>query len=202
MRKRVFAIVIVFLLVCVMGCTYSSPAGDLPEDLPNTAPTETDNLTGEENAKSDRDTHTELSFYLDNSDVQRAASLYCGKNYSIYILDEGWSLSTQSSGDITVDSWESTDNSMATLQVVSLGKMSLEDAKAWANEFGRGFELSERKQGGYLGSDDGDKNLMEMDFVEVDGQMIAIVLKYPMEETEGLGTCIRVMADTFAVEHS
>ena len=30
--------------------------------------------------------------------------------------------------------------------------------------------------------------------------MIAITLKYPMEETEGLGTCIRVMADTFAVE--
>ena len=56
------------------------------------------------------------------------------------------------------------------------------------------------KQGGYLGSDDGDKNLMEIDFVEVDGQMIAIALKYPMEETEGLGTCIRVMADTFAVE--
>ena len=89
---------------------------------------------------------------------------------------------------------------MATLQVVSLGEMSLEDAQAWANEFGQGFELSERKQGGYLGSDDGDKNLMEMDFVEVDGQMIAIALKYPMEETEGLGTCIRVMADTFAVE--
>lgn len=202
MRKRVFAIVIAFLLVCVMGCTYSSPAGDSPDELPSTAPTETDNAPSQGSTKSDRDAHTELSFYLDNSDVQRAASLYCGKNYSIYILDEGWSFSTQNSGDITVDSWESTDNSMATLLVVSLGEMSLEDAKAWANEFGRGFELSERKQGGYLGSDDGDKNLMEMDFVEVDDQMIAIVLKYPMEETEGLGTCIRVMADTFAVENS
>ena len=185
-----------------MGCTYSSPAGDSPDELPSTAPTETDNAPSQGSTKSDRDAHTELSFYLDNSDVQRAASLYCGKNYSIYILDEGWSFSTQNSGDITVDSWESTDNSMATLLVVSLGEMSLEDAKAWANEFGQGFELSERKQGGYLGSDDGDKNLMEMDFVEVDDQMIAIVLKYPMEETEGLGTCIRVMADTFAVENS
>lgn len=202
MRKRVLAIVIAFLLVCVMGCTYSSPAGDSPDELPSTAPTETDNAPSQGNTKSDRNAHTELSFYLDNSDVQRAASLYCGKNYSIYILDEGWSFSTQNSGDITVDSWESTDNSMATLQVVSLGKMSLEDAKAWANEFGQGFELIEHKQGGYLGSDDGDKNLMEIDFIEVDGQMIAIALKYPMEETEGLGTCIRVMADTFAVENS
>lgn len=200
MWKKSFIIAISLLLICIMGCTYSLPTGDLPEDLPNTAPTEADNSSSEESAESDREAHTELSFYLDNSDVQRTASLHCGENYSIYILDEGWSFSTQSSGDITVDSWESTDNSMATLQVVSLGKMSLEDAKAWANELGQGFELSERKQGGYLGSDDGDKNLMEMDFVEVDGQIIAIALKYPMEETEGLGTCIRVMADTFAVE--
>lgn len=200
MWKKSFIIVISLLLICIMGCTYSLPTGDLPDELPSTAPTETDNSPSEESAKSDRDAHTELSFYLDNSDVQRAASLYCGKNYSIYILDEGWSFSTQNSGDIIVDSWESTDNSMATLQVVSLGEMSLEDAQAWANEFGQGFELSERKQGGYLGSDDGDKNLMGIDFAEIDGQMLAIVLKYPMEETEGLGTCIRVMADTFAIE--
>lgn len=87
MWKKSFIIAISFLLVCVMGCTYSSPAGDSPDELPSTAPTETDNAPSQGSTKSDRNAHTELSFYLDNSDVQRAASLYCGKNYILSIFE-------------------------------------------------------------------------------------------------------------------
>ena len=74
------------------------------------------------------------------------------------------------------------------------------EAQEWEREQNTGFQLIEEKQGG-IGSTDG-KSMLEVFFYSGQSAMYAVELRYLVEATEGFGTRLHVIQDTFRVSNS
>ena len=98
--------------------------------------------------------------------------------------------------------WTSTINPAVSLTVRHLGYRDLADAQDWEREHNEDFQLIEDKQGGIGGTDSTGKSMLEVFFHSGQSAMYAVELQYPVEATEGFGTRLHVIQDTFQVSNS
>ena len=97
--------------------------------------------------------------------------------------------------------WTSTINPDISLTVRHLGYRNLVEAQEWEREQNTGFQVIEDKQGGIGGTDSAGKSMLEVFFYSGQSTMYAVELRYPVEATEGFGTRLHVIQDTFQVSN-
>lgn len=103
--------------------------------------------------------------------------------------------------DLLAKCWTSTINPDISLTVRHLGYRNLVEAQEWEREQNTGFQLIEDKQGGIGGTDSAGKSMLEVFFYSGQSTMYAVELRYPVEATEGFGTRLHVIQDTFQVSN-
>ena len=200
-------ILILTLLLALSGCGQkTSPVvPDVPPTAPETAapettapavPTEDRNPTA---AELGREEKKDLVFMVEGTEETVPATLYIGQGYSIYIPDEGWRLEKDMDDGVPEDTWESTMNHDVELRVLHLGEKTLEQTKAWVTAAEDDYRLIEDKQGGLGGTDEKDREMMEVRFYPSGTQMYAVLYEYPMEAAEGFGARLAQIAETFEV---
>ena len=197
------------LLLALSGCGQkTSPA--VPETPPTpetTAPEPTAPETtapavsaGDRNptaAELGREEKMDLVFMVEGMEETVPATLYIGQGYSIYIPDEDWRLEKDVDDGIPEEKWESTVNDDVELRVLHLGEKTLEEAKAWVTAEEDDYRLIEDKQGGLGGTDEKDREMLEVRFYPSGSQMYAVLYEYPMEAAEGFGARLGQIAETF-----
>lgn len=203
-------ILILTLLLALTGCGQkTSPVvPDVPPTAPETAapetaapettapavPAEDRNPTA---AELGREEKKDLVFMVEGTEEAVPATLYIGQGYSIYIPDEGWRLEKDVDDGIPEDTWESTVNHDVELRVLHLGEKTLEQAQEWVTAEEDDYRLIEDKQGGLGGTDEEDREVMEVRFYPSGSQMYAVLYEYPMEAAEGFGARLGQIAETF-----
>ena len=203
-------ILILTLLLALTGCGQkTSPVvPDVPPTAPETAapetaapettapavPAEDRNPTA---AELGREEKKDLVFMVEGTEEAVPATLYIGQGYSIYIPDEGWRLEKDVDDGIPEDTWESTVNHDVELRVLHLGEKTLEQAQEWVTAEEDDYRLIEDKQGGLGGTDEEDREVMEVRFYPSGSQMYAVLYEYPMEAAEGFGARLSQITETF-----
>ena len=203
---------ILTLLLALPGCGQkTSPVvPDVPPTAPETAapetaapettapavPAEDRNPTA---AELGREEKKDLVFMVEGTEEAVPATLYIGQGYSIYIPDEGWRLEKDVDDGIPEDTWESTVNHEVELRVLHLGEKTLEQAQEWVTAEEDDYRLIEDKQGGLGGTDEEDREVMEVRFYPSGSQMYAVLYEYPMEAAEGFGARLSQITETFEV---
>ena len=199
--RRLSLILTGLLLLALSGCGQKAQT---PPPAPETpvAETQTETPDGDRNptaAELGREEKTNLAFTVEGETELVPVTLYIGQGYSIYIPDEGWRLEKWVDDGIPEDVWESVINDDVELTVLHLGEKTLAEAQAWVKAEEDDYQLVEDKQGGLGGTDEKDREMLEVRFHTSGSTMYAVLYKYPMEAAEGFGTRLGVMADTFQV---
>lgn len=189
------------LLLALSGCGQKAQT---PPPAPETpvAETQTETPDGDRNptaAELGREEKTNLAFTVEGETELVPVTLYIGQGYSIYIPDEGWRLEKWVDDGIPEDVWESVINADVELTVLHLGEKTLAEARGWVKAEEDDYQLVEDKQGGLGGTDEKDREMLEVRFHTSGSTMYAVLYKYPMEAAEGFGTRLGVMADTFQI---
>ena len=192
-------ILILTLLLALSGCgqtdSPAAPETAAPSTVPETAaPAGDRNPTAEELGRADK---KDLTIMVEGTEEAVPATLYIGQGYSIYIPDEGWRLEKDMDDGIPEDAWESTVNHDVELRVLHLGEKTLEQAKAWVMAEEDDYRLIEDKQGGLGGTDEKDREMLEVRFYPSGSQMYAVLYEYPMEAAEGFGARLGQIAESF-----
>lgn len=148
---------------------------------------------------SSRPEQTDLNFVVEGLEESIPAYLFRDLEYSLYIPHDGWQYHRMLEHDMLAKCWISTINPDVSLTVRHLGYRNLVEAQEWEREQNTGFQLIEDKQGGIGGTDGTDRSMLEVFFYSGQNAMYAVELRYPVEATEGFGTRLQVMADTFLI---
>ena len=199
--RRLSLILTGLLLLALSGCGQKAQT---PPPAPETpvAETQTETPDGDRNptaAELGREEKTNLAFTVEGETELVPVTLYIGQGYSIYIPDEGWRLEKWVDDGIPEDVWESVINDDVELTVLHLGEKTLAEAQDWVKAEEDDYQLVEDKQGGLGGTDEKDREMLEVRFHTSGSTMYAVLYKYPMEAAEGFGTRLGVMADTFQI---
>lgn len=205
-------ILILTLLLALSGCGQkTSPVvPDVPPTAPETVAPETAApettapavLAEDRNptaAELGREEKKDLVFMVEGTEEAVPATLYIGQGYSIYIPDEGWRLEKDVDDGIPEDTWESTVNHDVELRVLHLGEKTLEQAQEWVTAEEDDYRLIEDKQGGLGGTDEKNREMLEVRFYPSGSQMYAVLYEYPMEAAEGFGARLGQITETFEV---
>ena len=202
--RRLSVVLMGLLVLALSGCGQKTqtppPAAETPAETP--AGTTGETPAGDRNptaAELGREETTELAFTVEGETELIPVTLYIGQGYSIYIPDEGWRLEKWVDDGIPEDTWESNLNDDVELTVLHLGEKTLEEAQTWVKAEEDDYQLVEDKQGGLGGTDEKDREMLEVRFHPSGSSMYAVLYKYPMEAAEGFGARLGVMADTFQV---
>ena len=192
-------ILILTLLLALSGCgqtdSPAAPETAAPSTVPETAaPAGDRNPTAEELGRADK---KDLTIMVEGTEEAVPATLYIGQGYSIYIPDEDWRLEKDVDDGIPEEKWESTVNDDVELRVLHLGEKTLEEAKAWVTAEEDDYRLIEDKQGGLGGTDEKDREMLEVRFYPSGSQMYAVLYEYPMEAAEGFGARLGQIAEPF-----
>ena len=174
----------------------TSATSDVPETAAPAAPAGDRNPTA---AELGREEKKDMVFTVEGTEETVPVTLYIGQGYSIYIPDEGWRLEKDVEDGIPEEKWESTVNDDVELRVLHLGEKTLEEAKAWVTAEEDDYRLIEDKQGNLGGTDEKDREVLEVRFHPSGSQMYAVVYEYPMEAAEGFGARLGQIAETFEV---
>ena len=150
-------------------------------------------------AELGREEKKDLVFMVEGTEEAVPATLYIGQGYSIYIPDEGWRLEKDVDDGIPEDTWESTVNHDVELRVLHLGEKTLEQAQEWVTAEEDDYRLIEDKQGGLGGTDEKNREMLEVRFYPSGSQMYAVLYEYPMEAAEGFGARLSQITETFEV---
>lgn len=199
--RRMSLILTGLLFLALSGCGQKAQT---PPPAPETpvAETQTETPDGDRNptaAELGREEKTNLAFTVEGETELVPVTLYIGQGYSIYIPSEGWRLEKWVDDGIPEDVWESVINDDVELTVLHLGEKTLAEAQAWVKAEEDDYQLVEDKQGGLGGTDEKDREMLEVRFHTSGSTMYAVLYKYPVEAAEGFGTRLGVMADTFQV---
>ena len=174
----------------------TSATSDVTETTAPVAPTEDRNPTA---AELGREEKKDLVFMVEGTEETVPVTLYIGQGYSIYIPDEGWRLEKDVEDGIPEEKWESTVNDDVELRVLYLGEKTLEQAQEWVTAEEDDYRLIEDKQGNLGGTDEKDREVLEVRFHPSGSQMYAVLYEYPMEAAEGFGARLGQIAETFEV---
>ena len=199
--RRLSLILTGLLLLALSGCGQKAQTPPPAPEAP-AAETPTETPAGDRNptaAELGREEKTNLAFTVEGETELVPVTLYIGQGYSIYIPDEGWRLEKWVDDGIPEDVWESVINDDVELTVLHLGEKTLAEAQAWVKAEEDDYQLVEDKRGGLGGTDEKDREMLEVRFHTSGSTMYAVLYKYPMEAAEGFGTRLGVMADTFQV---
>lgn len=207
MKKR-FAWVLVFVVAAMLTACGGQdasqsnasqpdavqPTAQQPESTPDAYPDSTpdtqDNVVREQN--------TDLVYNLEGMEEKEPATLFVGDGYSIYIPDDTFRYEKDTENGIPADTWESIVNEDVAFEILNLGEMDLQQAQEWVIKEEDDYQLIEDKRGG-LGGTDAEDDVLDVRFEIAGGKTFALLCKYPMEATEGFGTRMYVMADTFEI---
>ena len=196
---RRLLLMMTLMALALSGCGRTAQAPAAPQNAPiasqeSTTAAEDRNPTAEELGREEK---TDLVFTVEGMEEAVPATLYTGQGYSIYIPDEGWRLERDMDDSIPEDTWESTVNHDVELRVLHLGEKTLEEAKTWVTAAEDDYRLIEDKQGNLGGTDQEDREMMEVRFHPSGSQMYAVLCEYPLEAAEGFGARLSQIAETF-----
>lgn len=206
MKRMILAGVLLALLLSGCGGTKTTaekaPAAESQTPAAEqTAPAGADrNPTAAELGREDR---TVLEMTVEGETEEVPAVLFIGQGYSLYIPEEGWRHEKDLDDGTAEDTWESTLNGEAELEVRQYPvypDRTLEAVKAAFVE-DRDY-VFEDLLGGSLGDpltgvdEDGDF-LSFMAAEGADGTAYVISWEYPAEAAEGFGTRLAQIANTF-----
>lgn len=155
-------------------------------------------------AELGREETTRLAMSVEGATEEVPATLRIRQGYSIYIPDEGWQFDSDvyEDGAIWEDQWESVHNDDVELAVRCYAEMTAADARECFLRDEDDY-VFEDLLGGELGKtpltgtdlEDGEK--LAFVTAEKDGNTYVVYWKHPVEATEGFGTRLPIMAETF-----
>lgn len=206
MKRMILAGVLLALLLSGCGGTKTTaekaPAAESQTPAAEqTAPAGADrNPTAAELGREDR---TVLEMTVEGETEEVPAVLFIGQGYSLYIPEEGWRHEKDLDDGTAEDTWESTLNGEAELEVRQYPVYPDRTLGAVKAAFVEDRDyVFEDLMGGSLGDpltgvdEDGDF-LSFMAAEGADGTVYVISWEYPAEAAEGFGTRLAQIANTF-----
>lgn len=134
---------------------------------------------------------TTLIFMVEGETEEQAASLYAGDGYSIYVPDEDWAL-------YQPDSWQSAYNEEIQFWVTRYEERSMEEVRQELTEseaMNADNEMTDKVE---MAKQEGNM-ILRVRLYESAGDVWGVFYRYPEEATEGAGSRLPVIVDTFAV---
>ena len=138
----------------------------------------------------------QLFCYVENHKTTVDASLFSGAGYSIYIIDDNWNHQAELVDGQPVDIWRNAPYQDAALWVVKMDGADLSAAQTWTKQTFEEYDLLEDKQGGILGTN-ADGDFVGVKILSTDSAAYILIEMYALEDSETVGTYLRVMGDTF-----
>lgn len=211
--KKMFAWVLVFAMAAMItACgTQNAVQPDAAQDMgaatpspsaePNVEPTpdaQQPESTPDTSENIGREQNKDLVYMLEGMEETEPATLFVGDGYSIYIPDNTFRYEKDTENGVPTDTWESIVNEDVEFEILDLGEMDLKQAQEWVMREEDDYQLIEDKRGG-LGGTDRESDVLDVRFETAGNRIYALMSKYPMEATEGFGTRLQVVADTFEI---
>lgn len=136
-----------------------------------------------------------VDFFIEGEKESVPSTLYIGDGYSLYVPDDGWTVS-KSDASVT---WLSTDNDTVGFSITKVtGKTAAEVRTDYIAD--SGFEFEDLNGGGFgdplLGWDE-DGDALGIMSAEKGGKVYIIAWTYPEEAAEGFGARLQQIAETF-----
>lgn len=151
-----------------------------------------------------RDEKTDISFYIEGMSETVPMTLFVGRDYSIYIPDEGWRYTSGEDHGLPADHWESEANEDVWMHVIHLENSNLKEARLWLVEHELDFQednlisMTRTASAGYLEGKNGDgSNFKKADLYMVNNNVYVVLYSYPQEAAEGFGARLINAARTF-----
>ncbi len=142
-------------------------------------------------SKSPRTQKTTISFVVEGLKEEVPVVLYKGRDYSIYIPEEGWQMTA-------TDIWESVHNEKVKLQIMDYGGESVEDFREQLLEEGYNLDdYNSVKLTKYASEEELIQNVRIFKFHD---KIKGIFYSYPVEAEEGFGTRLERIVSTFGWE--
>lgn len=183
MKQGFLILLSVLMLLSFCGCR----SGGLHAS--GTTATTTATTTGATAAVPNRETHTQLEFFLEGMREYQDATLYVGDGYSLYITDDDWEVQP-SPEDVT---WVCSYNPSITLTVIPNAGASFDAARDSSFAGYAGIETD----GEYVfGHDEAGLYYRAARLIETPEGILAAVWNYTLEAAEGFGARLRVIAST------
>lgn len=208
MKKSLFFLIIAVVFV-VGGCMFAnytepeaqSQAQSAAQSAPaSSAPaaSEPASSAAAESAASSTLSRAQTSvvdFFIEGETERVPSTLYVGKGYSLYVPDEGWTVSA-SDGKVT---WISKDNDAVGFSVTAYSGTTASTARN-AYIADSGFEFEDLNGGEFgdplLGWDE-DGDALGIMSAEKNGTVYILAWTYPEEAAEGFGARLQQIAETF-----
>ena len=208
--KRMYLLTALLAVLILAGCgrkTVTPPPAQETATQPTNQTAATEQTTTPQSAREQtpaaealgRTETMEMEFMLEGEVTKVPATLHIGQGYSIYIPNEGWRMEKGTEDGFPEETWESSANDDVELRVLHLQGKTLEEARAFITAEEDDYRFQEDKQGGLLGTDELDRELMEVRFYPAEDMVYAVLYTYREEAAEGFGARLSVMADTFEI---
>lgn len=151
-----------------------------------------------------REEKTETVFYIEGMQEIVPMTLFVGRDYSIYIPDEGWNYTSGEAYGLPADHWKNEANDDVWMQVIHLENSDLKEARLWLAEHEPDFQednlisMTRTASAGYLeGVNRDGSNFKKADLYMVNNDVCIVLYSYPQEAAEGFGTRLITIARTF-----
>lgn len=136
-------------------------------------------------AEKVRESHATISLMIEGVAEEVPATLYTGSNYSIYVPDEGWQM-------FGPEGWSLNVNEKVQFWIADYTGKSVEAVKEQLAKDGY------KEDQGLLTKYDKDSEVTRMvKIMENNGAVIGIFYCYPVDATEGFGTRLNAIVNTF-----
>lgn len=141
--------------------------------------------------------HSEITAEIDGESTSIPVTLCEGKDYSIYIPDEGWELSHQSDAS---DRWVSTENEQVFFDIAMCPGQTLEDTWEDILLFHEGFTFREMDaKYHFFGEDSFTEQMVDVRLLETHRGTLVVWAEYPFSAMEGFGSYLTAIADTLQI---
>lgn len=140
-----------------------------------------------------------ITIYVEGLPEEIPSTLHIGEGYSMYIPTDGWKYEKEMDDGFLKESWESLYNEDVEFELRHLGKTSAEEAKKriQLDEDDYKFVVQEQSDIAMIGTDPKDNDVLQVRFFTSGDNLYEVQLKYPMEATEGFGTRMQEIVNTF-----
>ena len=142
-------------------------------------------------SKSPRTQKTTISFVVEGLKEEVPVILYKGRDYSIYIPEEGWKMTA-------TDIWESVHNEKVKLQIMDYGGESVEDFREQLLE--EGYSLDDYNSVKLTKYASEEAIIQNVRIFKFHDKIKGIFYSYPVEAEEGFGTRLERIVSTFGWE--
>lgn len=141
--------------------------------------------------------HSEITAEINGEIKSIPVTLYEGEDYSIYIPDEEWELSSQSDAG---EFWYNTENKQVLLNIVMNPGQTMEDTYEDISFSCEGFVFGEMDANNHFsGEDSFTEQMADVLLLETRKGTLIVWAEYPFSATEGVDSYLNAIVNTIQV---